>query len=85
VAAGRIYRRGTENPDHWVLGTGDAAVASSLVAAFVGRLRELGWVEGHNVIIEYCRAEGRSDRYAEIANEFAAPKVDLIVTWDLPR
>jgi len=63
------------------LGPATHAVASNLVAAFVGRLSELGWADGHNVIIEYRWAEGRPDRYAEIAKEFAALKVDLIVTW----
>jgi putative tryptophan/tyrosine transport system substrate-binding protein len=52
-----------------------------LVAAFVRRLRELGWVEGRNLTIEYRWAEGQSERYAKIASEFVALKVDLIVTW----
>ena len=63
------------------LGPASPSVASNLVAAFVKRLGELGWVEGRNVAIEYRWAEGRSDRYAEIAAEFVALKVDLIVTW----
>src|SRR5947208_16275024 len=50
------------------------------VAAFVQRLRELGWVEGRNVAIEYRWAEGRPERYAEIATEFVQLKVDVIVT-----
>ena len=50
------------------------------VAAFVQRLRELGWVEGRTVAIEYRWAEGRSERYAEIAAEFVRLKVDVIVT-----
>jgi len=43
-------------------------------------MRELGWIEGHNVTIEYRWAEGRNERGAEIAAEFARLKVDLIVT-----
>ena len=43
-------------------------------------MRELGWVEGHTVAIEYRWAEGLSDRYAEFAAEFARLKVDVIVT-----
>jgi hypothetical protein len=39
-------------------------------AAFVQRLRELGWVEGRTIAIEYRWAEGRSERYTEIAAEF---------------
>src|SRR5947207_6393771 len=53
---------------------------SQWVAALVRRLHELGWVEGRTVAIEYRWAEGRSDRYAEIAAEFVRLKVDVIVT-----
>ncbi len=63
------------------LGPATLSVASNLVAAVVDRLRELGWVEGRNVSIEYRWAEGERDRYVEIANEFVALKVDLIITW----
>ena len=44
------------------------------------RLRELGWIEGRTVAIEYRWAEGRSERYVEIAAEFVRLKVDVIVT-----
>ena len=50
------------------------------VAAFVQRLRELGWSEGRTIAIEYRWAEGRSERYAEIAAEFVRRNVDVIVT-----
>src|SRR5207253_7636877 len=53
---------------------------SDWTAAFVQRLRELGWVDGRTVTIEYRWAEGRSDRYTEIAVEFVRLKVDVIVT-----
>ena len=49
-------------------------------AAFVQRLRELGWIEGRTVAIEVRWAEGRSERFAEIADEFVRLKVDVIVT-----
>src|SRR5439155_13428248 len=42
--------------------------------------RELGWIEGRNLTIEYRWAEGRSERYNEIAAEFVRLKVDVIVT-----
>src|SRR5262245_56230131 len=48
--------------------------------AIVQGLRALGWVEGRTVKIEYRWAEGQSQRYAEIAAEFARLKVDVIVT-----
>jgi putative ABC transport system substrate-binding protein len=53
---------------------------SQWTAAFVQRLRELGWVEGRNVAIEHRWAEGRRERFAEIAAEFVRLKVDVIVT-----
>ena len=49
-------------------------------AAFSQKLRELGWIEGHTVVIKYGWAEGRSERFAEIAAEFVRIKVDVIVT-----
>jgi putative tryptophan/tyrosine transport system substrate-binding protein len=51
-----------------------------LVAAFVQRLRELGWRDGQSVLIEYRYAEGRGERISEIAAEFTGRKVDVIVT-----
>ena len=45
------------------------------------RLRELGWIEGRTIAIEYRWAEGRSERFAEIAAEFVRLKVDVIVTY----
>jgi putative ABC transport system substrate-binding protein len=46
----------------------------------VQRLRQLGWIEDRTVAIQYRWAEGRSERYAEIAAEFVRLKVDVIVT-----
>jgi len=46
----------------------------------VQRLRELGWIEGRTVSIEYRWAEGRRERYIEIAAEFVRLKVDVITT-----
>jgi putative tryptophan/tyrosine transport system substrate-binding protein len=50
------------------------------VAAFIQRLRELGWIEGRTVVTEVRWAEGRSERFAEIASEFVRLNVDVIVT-----
>jgi ABC transporter substrate binding protein len=66
--------------DHRVLGRATAFGWSTWIAAFVQRLRELGWIEGRTVIIEYRWAEGRSDRYAHLAAELVSLKVDVIVT-----
>ena len=62
------------------LGAGTLSAWSLWVAAFVQRLRELGWTEGRTIAIEYRWAEGRTERYAEIASEFVRLKVDVIVT-----
>ena len=61
------------------LGT-SASAWSSWTAAFVQRLRELGWIEGRTVAIEYRWSEARPARHAEIAAEFVRLKVDVIVT-----
>ena len=58
---------------------------SEWVAAFVQRLRELGWIEGRTVTIEYRWSEGRAERFAEIAAEFVRLKVDVIVTSGTPQ
>jgi putative ABC transport system substrate-binding protein len=55
-------------------------VESPRVAAFVQRLRELGWIESRTVAIEVRYADGRNERFAEIAAEFVRLKVDVIVT-----
>ena len=58
---------------------------SEWVAAFVQRLHELGWNEGRTIAIEYRWAEGREERFAEIAAEFVRLKVDVIVTSGTPQ
>jgi ABC-type uncharacterized transport system substrate-binding protein len=62
------------------LGATTPSIQGQWVAALIQRLRELGWIDGHTVAIEYRWAEGRSERYAEIAAEFVRLKVDVIVT-----
>jgi ABC-type uncharacterized transport system substrate-binding protein len=66
------------------LGTSTPSTMNLWVAAFVQRLHELGWVEGRNLAIEYRWAEGRGERFAEIAAEFVRLKVDVIVTYATP-
>jgi ABC-type uncharacterized transport system substrate-binding protein len=63
------------------LGSSTPSAMSQWVAAFVQRLRELGWIEGRTVAIEYRWAEGHNSRAAEIAAEFVRLKVDVIVTY----
>jgi putative tryptophan/tyrosine transport system substrate-binding protein len=59
----------------------DASLWSPWTAAFVQRLRELGWIEGRTVATEYRWSEGRPERVAEIAGEFVRQKVDVVVTY----
>jgi putative ABC transport system substrate-binding protein len=62
------------------LGAATPSAWGPYTAAFVARLRELGWIEGRTIAIEYRWADGRAERYAAIAAEFVQRKVDVIVT-----
>ena len=61
---------------------GDSASGwSPWAAAFAQRLREIGWIEGRTITIEYRWSEGYPDRVADFAAEFVRQKVDVIVTY----
>jgi len=77
--AARAQQLGTL-PTVGFLGNTTASVQSQWTAAFVQRLRELDWIEGRTVAIEYRWVEGRDERAAEIATEFVRLKVNVIVT-----
>jgi putative ABC transport system substrate-binding protein len=62
------------------LGATTPTVWSAFVSAFLNRLRELGWIDGSNIAIEYRWAQGREERYVEFAGEFIRLKVDVILT-----
>lgn len=62
------------------LGAHSATSQKKWTDAFVQRLAELGWVDGRTVTIEYRWAEGRMERHAVLAAEFARLKPDVIVT-----
>ena len=62
------------------LGATTPSVWSPFVDAFLRRLRELDWVDGSTVVIEYRWAQGREELYEELAAEFVRSKVDVIVT-----
>ncbi len=70
---GKVYRVG-------MLETTPMAMNAANLGAFRQQLRELGYVEGRNLIIEYRSADGRSERFAGLAAELVDMKVDLIVT-----
>jgi putative tryptophan/tyrosine transport system substrate-binding protein len=61
------------------LGASTPSFDNYRVGAFVQRLRELGWIDGRTVAIEYRWSEGRTERYPKIAAEFVRRNVDVIV------
>src|SRR5262245_47345300 len=67
-------------PSVGYMGSATPATQGQWAAVFAQRLQELGWTEGRNVKIEVRWAQGRSERFAEIAAEFVALKVNVIVT-----
>jgi putative tryptophan/tyrosine transport system substrate-binding protein len=62
------------------LGQSTPAAENQRLAAFLSRLRELGWIDGQTIAIEYAWGEGMTERFAEIAGRFVQLKVDVIVT-----
>ncbi len=62
------------------MGTSTPGAWAEWVAPFRGRLRELGWMEGRNINIEFRWAESRNERFTDIAAEFTHLNVDVIVT-----
>src|SRR5262249_60400246 len=62
------------------LGASTSSAWSRWSAAFVRRLGELGWTDGRTVAIEYRWADGRNERFSEIAAEFIRLKVDVMLT-----
>jgi putative ABC transport system substrate-binding protein len=75
--AGKVYRIA-------FLGASSPALESELVAAFRQGLRDLGYIEGQNIVIEYRWAEGRYDRYPAFVAEAVGLKVDVVVTEGTP-
>jgi putative ABC transport system substrate-binding protein len=63
-----------------ILGANTHAAQRQWIDAFVQRLRELGWIEGRTIAIEYRWLEGRTERAAAMVAEFVRLKVDVIVT-----
>jgi putative ABC transport system substrate-binding protein len=77
-------QQGGKLPTIGFLGAATALSWSQYLAAFVQRLRELGWIDGRTGAVEVRWAEGRGERYAEIVAEFDRRKVDVIVSSGAP-
>src|SRR5713226_2192787 len=75
--AGKIPRIG-------FLGNSTAALEANLVGPFREGLRDLGYVEGRNILIEYRWAEGQYERFPALIAVLIALKVDVIVTAGTP-
>jgi putative ABC transport system substrate-binding protein len=75
--AGKVYRIG-------ILETRPAAQNADNFNALRKGLRDLGYVEGQNLVIEYRSADGRAERFPDLASELVRLKVDLIVTRGTP-
>jgi putative tryptophan/tyrosine transport system substrate-binding protein len=67
-----------------ILESGSPTSSSERIEAFRHGLRELDYVEGQNISIEYRYAEGNTDRFAELATELARLKVEIIITASTP-
>lgn len=70
----------TKMPVIGFIAFGSSGQENDRLEAFSKRLRELGWTDGRNVKLEIRFSEGRKDRIDAIADEFANPKVDIVVT-----
>jgi putative tryptophan/tyrosine transport system substrate-binding protein len=75
--AGKVHRIG-------FLGNSTAALEANLVQPFRDGLRELGYVEGRDVAIEYRWAEGQYERFPALIAELIALKVEVLVTAGTP-
>ncbi len=72
--AGKVYRIGYLLP----FSPTSSGPGTPNLEAFRKRLRELGWVEGQNIVTEYRWSEGRAERFPHLAAELASLKVDVI-------
>jgi len=82
--AARAQQPMAKLPTIGFLGAATPSAWSQRVAAFLQRMHELGWTEGRTVVVEYRWAEGRPERFLEIAAEFARLKVDVIIAAGTP-
>jgi putative tryptophan/tyrosine transport system substrate-binding protein len=67
-----------------VLVAGSPSSMATRINAFQQRLRELGYTEGRNIVVEYHYASGNYDRLAALVTDLVRSKADVIVTWAIP-
>ena len=67
-----------------VLGSASYGALPGTEAAFIEGLRNIGFIEGTNISIEWRWAEGQYNRLAQLAGDLLSRKVAVIVTWDAP-
>jgi ABC-type uncharacterized transport system substrate-binding protein len=79
AAAWPVAARGQQPAKVYRIGVFNAGSAPVNWLVFVNRLRELGWVEGKNVVFEYHYAENQLDRLPELAADLVRRDVNLIV------
>lgn len=80
-----VHAQGADKlPRVGFLGNSTATLEANLIGPFRDGLRELGYVEGQNILIEYRWAEGNYQRFPELIAELIASKVDVIVTAGTP-
>jgi putative ABC transport system substrate-binding protein len=68
----------------FVVGTGDAKNPGPQVEAFQKGLRDLGYADGKNLVIEYRYAEGNNERFPSLVSELVQLKVDVLIVTALP-
>jgi putative tryptophan/tyrosine transport system substrate-binding protein len=68
----------------WVSGSGDRNTPGPQVEAFQQGLRDIGYIEGKNIVVEYRYAEGKMDRIADLVAELVKLQVDVLVSPNGP-
>jgi ABC-type uncharacterized transport system substrate-binding protein len=79
-----VARAQHKMPHVGFMGNSTAALEANLVNSFRAGLRELGYEEGRNIVIDYLWAEGNYERFPALVDQFIAAKVDVIVTAGTP-
>lgn len=82
--SGRLLAQAAKLRRIGFLGSGSAAAMVRPIEAFKAGLRELGYVEGKNILVEYRWGDGIPERLAQYAAEFLRLRLEIIVVWATP-